>query len=181
MSDAGRSFRPGAARGEGIAPNGPADRRKLIRRAYFDLIGLPPTPEEVEAFVNDPAPDAYERLVDRLLATPALRRALGPALARPGALRREPRLRAGLRPPDGYHYRDFVIEALNQDMPYDTVRRSWQLAGDELEPNNPLALMATGFLAAGMHATQITANQVEKERYDELDDMAGTSARRCSG
>ena len=72
-----------------------------------------------------------------------------------------------------YHYRDFVIQALNEDMPYDQFVR-WQIAGDEFEPDNNLALMATGFLGAGTHATQITANQVEKERYDELDDMAAT-------
>ena len=58
-------------------------------------------------------------------------------------------------------------------MPYDPFVK-WQIAGDEFEPDNPLALMATGFLAAGVHGTQITANQVEKERYDELDDMAAT-------
>ena len=69
----------------------------LIRRVTFDLTGLPPTPEEVEAFLADARPDAYERLVDRLLAVP-LRRALGPALARPGALRRLERLRARRRP-----------------------------------------------------------------------------------
>ncbi len=66
-----------------------------------------------------------------------------------------------------------MIQALNQDMPYDQFVK-WQLAGDEYEPNNPLAMMATGFLAAGTHATQITANQVEKERYDELDDITAT-------
>src|SRR5262249_25393199 len=67
----------------------------------------------------------------------------------------------------------FVIKALNTDLPYDKFVK-WQIAGDEMEPNNPLALMATGFLAAGTHSTQITANQVEKERYDELDDMSRT-------
>jgi len=75
--------------------------------------------------------------------------------------------------PNAYHYRDFVIRALNDDLPYDKFVK-WQIAGDEYEPENPLALMATGFLAAGVHATQITSNQAEKERYDELDDMART-------
>ena len=75
-----------------------ADRRTLIRRAYFDLIGLPPTPDEVEAFVNDARPDAYDKLDRPPARQPALRRALGAALARPGPLRREPRLRARLRP-----------------------------------------------------------------------------------
>ena len=96
---ADRQVRAGTAwKRKGIAANGPADRRKLIRRAYFDLIGLPPTPDEVEAFVADPAAGRL-RAADRSAARqPALRRALGPALARPGPLRREPRLRAGLRP-----------------------------------------------------------------------------------
>ena len=75
--------------------------------------------------------------------------------------------------PTAYHYRDFVIQALNEDMPFDRFVKL-QIAGDEFEPDNRWALMATGFLAAGTHATQITANQVEKERYDELDDMAAT-------
>ena len=75
--------------------------------------------------------------------------------------------------PNAYHYRDFVIRALNQDLPFDKFVK-WQIAGDEFEPENPEAWRATGFLAAGTHATQITANQAEKERYDELDDLAGT-------
>ena len=81
----------------GWTPAPPADRAELIRRVTFDLTGLPPTPEEVEAFVDDASPDAYERVVDRLLAPPALRRALGPALARRGPLRRDRGLR--VRPP----------------------------------------------------------------------------------
>ena len=85
---------------EGMSPSPEADRAALIRRVSLDLTGLPPTPAEVDAFLGDDRPDAYERLVDRLLATPALRRALGPALARPGPLRRHQRLREGPRPLD---------------------------------------------------------------------------------
>ena len=77
----------------------PADKRVLLRRVYFDLIGLPPTPEEIDAFLKDDSPDAYEKVVDRLLASPALRRALGPALARPRPLRRDARPRVRLRHP----------------------------------------------------------------------------------
>src|ERR1700745_2993892 len=83
------------------------------------------------------------------------------------------------RPP-AYHYRDFVIKALNQDLPYNTFVK-WQLAGDEYEPDNPLAVMATGFLAAGVHSTQITKNQVEKERYDEMDDIVRTTGTAMLG
>ena len=89
-----------------LTPSPEADRRTLIRRLSFDLIGLPPTPEEVDAFVADTPPDAYERLVDRLLASPALRRALGPALARRRPLRRHARLRQGQAPRHAWPYRD---------------------------------------------------------------------------
>ena len=82
--------------------------------------------------------------------------------------------------PSAYHYRDFVIKALNEDLPYNTFVK-WQLAGDEYEPDNPLALMATGFLAAGVHSTQITKNEVEKHRYDEMDDKLATTGTAMLG
>ncbi len=75
--------------------------------------------------------------------------------------------------PYAYRYRDFLIQALNQDMPYDQFVR-WQLAGDELAPDSPLALAATGFLGAGAFPTQITEAEFETACYDELDDMIGT-------
>ena len=74
---------------KGLKPAAEADRRTLIRRLTFDLIGLPPTPAEVEAFAADPAADAYEKVVERLLASPTPRRAVGEALARPGPVRRD--------------------------------------------------------------------------------------------
>ena len=82
--------------------------------------------------------------------------------------------------PNAYPYRDFVIKAFNQDLPYNTFVK-WQLAGDEFAPGNSLALTATGFLGAGTHATQITKNQVEKERYDELDDIVRTTGTAMLG
>jgi mono/diheme cytochrome c family protein len=159
---------------KGLKPNLRAEPRKLIRRATFDLTGLPPTPEEVDAFEQDTRPDAYERLLDRLLASPAhgerwARHWLD--LARYGESHG---YEQDYDRPHAYHYRDFLIRALNDDMPFDRFVRL-QIAGDEIEPLNPQALAATGFLGAGTHATQITANQVEKERYDELDDMAATT------
>jgi mono/diheme cytochrome c family protein len=158
---------------QGLAPNGRADPRKLIRRAYFDLIGLPPTPDEVEQFVADTSDDAYDRLVDRLLNSPHYGERWGRHWLDLARFAESHGYEQDDDRPTAYHYRDFVIRALNDDMPYDQFVR-WQIAGDEFEPDNNLALMATGFLAAGTHATQITANQVEKERYDELDDMAAT-------
>ena len=156
-----------------IGPNNAADRRKLIRRAYFDVIGLPPEPEEIDAFLADESPGAYERLVDRLLESPHYGERWARHWLDLARFAESHGYEQDDDRPTAYHYRDFVIQALNQDMPYDQFVR-WQLAGDEFEPQNNLALMATGFLAAGTHATQITANQVEKERYDELDDMAST-------
>jgi mono/diheme cytochrome c family protein len=158
---------------KGLAPNPPVDRRRLIRRASFDLVGLPPTPEEVEAFVHDPAPDAYERLIDRLLASPHYGERWARHWLDVARFAESHGFEHDYDRPNAYHYRDFVIRALNQDLPYDTFVK-WQIAGDELEPDNPQALMATGFLAAGVHSTQITQKLVEKERYDELDDMTRT-------
>jgi hypothetical protein len=156
-----------------LRPNPIVDRRKLIRRASFDLVGLPPTPEEVETFVNDQSPEAYEQLIDRLLASPHYGERWGRHWLDLARFAESHGYEQDYDRPNAYHYRDFVIRALNDDLPYDRFV-SWQIAGDELEPDNLLAMQATGYLAAGTHATQITANQAEKERYDELDDMAAT-------
>lgn len=158
---------------KGIHANPPVDRRKLIRRAKFDLLGLPPTSEEIDDFVNDPAADAYERLIDRLLASPHYGERWGRHWLDLARFAESHGYEQDYDRPTAYHYRDFVIKALNEDMPYDRFVKL-QIAGDELEPDNPLAMMATGYLGAGVHATQITASQVEKERYDELDDMTQT-------
>src|SRR5262249_11973879 len=133
-----------------LTPSPEANRRTLIRRVTFDLTGLPPTPEEVEAFVNDRAPDAYERLVDRLLASPAYGERWGRHwldIVRfgesAGSERDLPRLNA-------WPYRDWVIGALNDDMPYDEFVRM-QLAGDVLDTVSSAGMVATGFLVAGPH------------------------------
>ena len=156
-----------------IAPNPAAEKRVLIRRVYFDLIGLPPTPEEIEAFAADNSPNAYENLIDRLLASPHYGERWARHWLDLARFAESHGYEQDYDRPFAFHYRDFVIQALNADLPYDKFVK-WQIAGDELEPDNLLAWKATGFLAAGTHATQITANQAEKERYDELDDMAAT-------
>ncbi|HWE35813.1 MAG TPA: PSD1 and planctomycete cytochrome C domain-containing protein [Isosphaeraceae bacterium] len=159
---------------KGIAPSESAGRRALIRRAYLDVTGLPPTPEEVEAFVDDKSPNAFEIVVDRLLDSPHYGERWARHWLDLARFAESHGFEHDYDRPTAYHYRDFVIEALNRDLPYDTfVQR--QLAGDELAPDDNLALKATGFLAAGVHSTQITANQVEKERYDELDDILQTT------
>jgi len=156
-----------------LKPNGLADRRRLIRRAYLDLLGIPPTPDEVNRFLADSADDAYDRLVDELLASPHYGERWGRHWLDLARFAESHGYEQDYDRPTAYHYRDFVIRSLNEDMPYDQFVR-WQIAGDEFAPDTNMALMATGFLGAGTHATQITANQVEKERYDELDDMAAT-------
>lgn len=164
----------------GVAPNLAADRRTLIRRLYLGLLGVPPTPEAVDSFVNDPDPLAYDKLVDTLLQDPRL----GERMARHWLdlvrFAESHGFEHDYDRPTAYHYRDFVIKAFNSDLPYNTFVK-WQLAGDEYEPKNPLAMMATGFLAAGVHSTQITKNEVEKHRYDEMDDMLATTGTAMLG
>lgn len=159
---------------KGITPAEGADRRTLIRRVTFDLIGLPPTPEDVEAFVQNNSPDAYEKVVDRLLASPHFGERWARHWLDPARFAESHGFEHDYLRPFAYHYRDFVIKALNADMPYDQFVR-WQIAGDELAPNDPQALAATGFLGAGVYPTQITTTEAERVRYDAMDDMLGTT------
>ena len=159
------------AQGLSLAP--PVDRYRFIRRAYFDLIGLPPSPKEIEAFVEDGDSQALDKVIDHLLASDHYGERWGRFwldIARfaesNGYERDEDR-------PHAYPYRDFVIKALNQDMPYDDFVRL-QLAGDLLDPENPQAQMATGFLVAGVKNELATVKEFQRDRYDELDDMAAT-------
>jgi len=158
----------------GLSPSPPADKYTLIRRATFDLTGLPPTATEVEAFVNDAAPDAYERLVDRLLESPRYGERWGRHwldVARYGdskgyAFARERRY------PYAYTYRDWVIEAFNRDLPYDQFLLL-QLAADRLphEPNDP-NLAALGLLTVGRKFNN---------RNDDLDDQVDVVTRGLMG
>jgi hypothetical protein len=159
----------------GLAPSPEADRRTLIRRLSFDLLGLPPSPERVSAFVADERPDAYERLVDELLASPHYGVRWGRHwldVARFGESQgfERDKLRENAWP-----YRDWVIDALNRDLPYDQFARL-QLAGDVLAPDEPAAVIATGFLVAGpfdeVGKTQQSAAMKAVVRQDELEDLA---------
>ncbi len=159
---------------QGLAPNNEADRRTLIRRVSFDLTGLPPSPEEVESFLADTRPDAYEHLVDRLLASPRFGERWARHWLDVARFAESSGFEHDYDRPHAYHYRDFVIWAFNHDLPYDRFVQ-WQLAGDELEPDNNWALAATGFLGAGVFPTQITEAEFELARYEELDDMVATT------
>ncbi len=128
----------------GIAPSPEADRATLIRRIRFDLTGLPPTPEEVDAFVADARPDAYERLVERLLESPQYGERWARAWLDLARFAESDGFKNDKARPNAWRYRDWVVDALNADMPYDRFVRL-QLAGDEVEPGNPDAFVATGF------------------------------------
>jgi cytochrome c553 len=158
---------------KGLTPSQPLDRLRLIRRVTFDLIGLPPTPAEIAAFLNDTSPNAYEKVIDRLLDSPHFGEKWARHWLDLARFAESSGYEHDYDRPFAYHYRDFVIKAFNADLPYNTFVK-WQIAGDEYEPDNALAVMATGFLAAGTHSTQITKNLVEKERYEQLDDKLRT-------
>ena len=163
-----------AQEAKGLHPNRAADRLTLIRRAALDLLGIPPTPEEVDAFVQDPDPQAYEKLIDRLLESPRFGERWARHWMDVARFAESHGYEQDYDRPFAYHYRDFLIRALNSDMPYDQFVK-WQLAGDELAPKNTDALMATGFLGAGAFPTQLTEDEFERARYDELDDMTATT------
>jgi mono/diheme cytochrome c family protein len=165
---------------KGIAPNGPVDRRVLCRRLYFDVIGLPPQSDQVDAFVTDPAPDAYSKLVDRLLASPQHGERWARHWMDVARFAESHGYEQDYDRPYAYHYRDFLIEAFNQDMPFDQFVQ-WQIAGDELAPGDPEAMAATGFLGAGAFPTQLTEAEFESARYNELDDMVSTTGSAMLG
>lgn len=136
--------------GKGLTPSPEADKRILIRRATFDLLGLPPSAQEVEQFVKDNSVDAYERLIDRLLASPHYGERWGRHwldVARYADSVNDS-VNAGQRYPWSYTYRDWVIGALNRDMPYDQFL-VYQLAADRLNDSDPKNLAALGFLSLG--------------------------------
>jgi mono/diheme cytochrome c family protein len=158
----------------GLEPAPLADRRTLIRRATFDLIGLPPTPEAIEEFVRDSSSDdeAFSRLVERLLASPHY----GEQSARHWLDVARYADSAGLANDyergSAWRYRDYVVRAFNADKPYDQFIRE-QLAGDEIDADNPELLIAVGFLRMG--AWELTGMEVPKvARQRFLDDLTET-------
>jgi mono/diheme cytochrome c family protein len=165
---------------KGIVSNGPADRRVLCRRLYFDITGLPPHPDDVDAFVADPDPEAYAKLVDRLLDSPQYGERWARHWMDVARFAESHGYEQDYDRPYAYHYRDFLIWAFNQDMPFDEFVR-WQIAGDELAPDDPQAMAATGFLGAGAFPTQLTEVEFESARYNELDDMVSTTGSAMLG
>ncbi len=161
---------------KGLLPGGPADKRVLIRRVTFDLTGLPPAAEEVEAFVSDPAPDAFTRLVDRLLDSPAYGEHWGRHwldLARYADTCGD---NSDFPVPVAYKYRDYVIRSFNVDKPYDRFVRE-QIAGDLLpadcEAQRQEQIVATGYLATARRFGSL-ANEMHLTIDDAIDNLGKT-------
>jgi len=152
-----------------LAPE--ASRETLIRRLSFDLTGLPPTPKEIDAFLADKSPDAYERLVDRLLDSKAYGERWAQHWLDVARFAESDGFEHDKVRKEAWRYRDWVIRAFNEDMPYDQFIR-WQIAGDELAPDNPDARLATGFLVAGPDMPDI--NLPEERRHNVLNEMTST-------
>ena len=157
-----------------LTANPTATRAELIRRATFDLTGLPPTPDEVKAFVANPAPDAYPKLIDRLLESPhhgekwgrhwldLVRFAETNSYERDGAK------------PNAWRFRDYVIRSLNADKPYDQFIRE-QLAGDEIPSSGTDGLIATGYYRLGLWDDEPADR--DQARFDEYDDIVATTSQ----
>ena len=141
-----------AQEARGLAPVGDADRRALLRRVSFDLIGLPPTPEEIDLFVNDASPKAFEKVVDRLLASPRYGERWGRHWLDVARYAESSGKQVNFNYPHAWRYRDWVIAAFNTDKPYDRFIQE-QIAGDLLPARGPRQqaeqLIATGLLAIG--------------------------------
>lgn len=157
---------------KGMTFAAPAEKPVLVRRLHLDLTGLPPPADS----------DTMElpALIDRLLASPQHGERWARHWLDVARYAESTGFEQDYDRPFAFHYRDFVIRALNEDMPYDQFVK-WQLAGDEYEPGNPQALAATGFLGAGVFPSQITANEVERTRYDAMDDMLSTTGNAMLG
>ncbi|NND96047.1 MAG: DUF1549 domain-containing protein [Pirellulaceae bacterium] len=152
----------------GLQPAPPADRRTLIRRVTFDLIGLPPTPQEIEAFVQDDSPDAYHQLVERLLASPQYGVRWGRHWLDVARYADSNGLDENLAFGNAWRYRDYVVDAFNDDKPFDRFLIE-QIAGDLVPGANRQTKTATGFLALG--AKVLAEPDREKLQMDAIDEQ----------
>ncbi|MGE3313480.1 MAG: PSD1 and planctomycete cytochrome C domain-containing protein [Planctomycetaceae bacterium] len=155
-----------------IAPNPEADKRSLLRRAWYDLVGLPPSADDVRAFAADDSPLAFERAIDRLLASPHYGERWGRhwldlvRFAQTNGYERDD------EKPEAWRFRDYVIDSLNADKPYDRFLRE-QLAGDELDDVSRETIIATGFYRLGVWDDEPDDRRTAE--FDELDEMLKTT------
>jgi len=158
---------------KGIQPGAPADKVTLLRRATFDLIGLPPTPDEVKAFLADTSPQAFEKVVDRLLASPLYGERWGRHWLDLARFAESEGFKADEPRPNAWRYRDYVIQSFNADKPYDRFVQE-QIAGDELWPESPEARVATAFHRS--YPDESNARNLFQRRQEILDDVTDTTA-----
>lgn len=165
--------------GRGLATARQADRRTLVRRVTLNLTGLPPTPDEIAEFLSDPSPDAYERLVDRLLASPRYGERWGRHWLDIARYADSNGLDENLAYANAFHYRDYVIKSFREDKPYDQFLIE-QIAGDLLEQTAGFdPLIATGFLSLG--AKMLAEDDPVKMHMDIIDEQVDTIARAVMG
>jgi hypothetical protein len=166
----------------GLEPSPPADKRTLIRRATLDLHGLPPTPDEVAAFLADESPDAFSRVVDRLLASPRYGQRWGRHWLDVARYGDSNGLDENLAFANAWRYRDYVVDAFNADLPYDQFLAE-QIAGDLLPPGDDEALrrrlVATGFLSLG--AKMLAEDDPVKMEMDIIDEQVDTLGKAVLG
>ncbi len=159
---------------EKLSPAPPASKAALLRRATYDLTGLPPTPAEIAAFVSDRSPKAYEKVIDRLLASPRYGEKWGRhwldlvRFAETNSYERDG------EKPNAWRYRDYVIRSFNADKPYNQFIKE-QLAGDEIAPGDADSLIATGFYRLGIWDDEPA--DPEQALYDDLDDVVSTTGQ----
>lgn len=165
-----------------LQPNPPAERRELIRRATYDLIGLPPSPTEIEAFVNDTDPAAFEKLIDRLLASPHYGERWGRHWLDVVRFGESNGYERNVLIPNLWPFRDYVIKSLNDDKPFDQFFRE-HLAGDVFGRGKPEVEVATAFLVAGPYddVGNQDAAQAAQIRANHIDEMIRSSSEAFLG
>ena len=161
-----------------LRPAPPADKRTLIRRAYFDLLGLPPTPEQVDAFIRDVAPNAFDKVIDQLLSSPQYGERWGRHWLDVARYADSNGMDENLSYANAWKYRDWVIKAFNSDLPYDQFVRE-QVAGDLLSPQSSEAVIPTGFLMIG--PKMLAEDDPVKMHMDIVDEQLDTLGQAFMG
>lgn len=159
---------------KGLPATGPADKRTLIRRATFDLTGLPPSKQEIAAFLSDTSDRAFEKVVDRLLASPHYGEQWGRHWLDVVRYADTDGFSNDFIRPNAWRYRDYVIRSFNEDKPYDQFVRE-QVAGDEIDAGDPENLIATGFLRMGPweHTAMSVAAETRQQFLDDVTNIVG--------
>ena len=172
-------FLEAARRAHAVTPAPRADPHTLVRRAYLDLLGLPPTPAQVDAFLADRSSDAWEHLIDSLLASPHYGERYGRLWLDVARYADSAGFEYDTHRPNAWRYRDYVIKSFNDDKPYDRFLIE-QIAGDEMDGRTNDSLVATGFLRMGPRVLFREKDNPER-RYDYLDEIIGTIGKGTLG